>query len=212
MKLFEVNFSNHFDPYWFRLLYPQVRIHQKQTITDGQFLLSLVPYNKNYYPRCQSLFLRTSNGVNLEQPLGIHSFLKDVGYLSESKLKKFRLHFPLDSQIETSDIPLLFKKIQKLNLTIRFPKESILEESIFDFYKKPLQDRILVSSERVPFLLRTTLKFIHNFYRCRTDLRGNQVWGFQKFFNRFRIKEFEATFNLTDSEYNDFLYLQTFFK
>ncbi len=211
IKVFEVNFSNYFDPYWFRLLYPQIKIHNKSRIIAGKYLLSTVSYNENYYPECQSLFLRSFNGVNLEQPLGLHSFLERTDYLSKSKLKKLKYHFPLDSQISVQSLPVLFKEIQHLKMTNKFPKKDSLE-SVFDFYKKPFHDRILVSKDRVSFLLKVTLKFIKIFYLYKTDLHANQVRGYQEFFKRFQIRDFQKKFIITDSEYNDFLYLQTFFK
>ncbi len=214
VKIFEINFSTSFDPYWFLFLYPEIKIHTKPGIISGEYILSTVPYNENFYPQCRSLFLRTSNGVHLEQPLGIFSFLKETGYFlgKESKLKKLKYHLPLDLQIPLSGLPFLFKKIQYLKLTNKFLRNDQLEESIFDFYKKPLHDRIRVSPKRVKFLLRNTIKFIHTFYLERETLRAAQVRGYNYFFNRFQIRDFQKNFVLTDSEYNDFLYLQTFFK
>ena len=221
MRIIPVNKPS--DPIQLKLLFPALKI------ADGVPVYGKQLYRNFEYPisdKTELVLEQSNSGYNLDTHLGLLGFLRDVGYMSDAKIKRFEAAGKdrvVDSSGRVISPEGVFKKKPDvLNMyfycsTLRVSNKVFVDEEmdagyLLDVLEGSLYRRLVeVDSFGHEKFLERTLQLIDSFYSTdvkftgRRDSRG--VSGFDRMarlmssFNLNGFKEFSLTDDIVEDTY-----------
>ena len=145
----------------------EIKNHVKKFMTLDKFA-NFSP-NKNYFVRSiyfddefNSNFVEKVDGHRIRKKFRLRcydkNFSKSPIYL-ETKGRNLERTYKRRVKIDLNDYDLISKEKSLTNLLIKYPKNSTVNEFVFEYYKKKLKPKVLIDYNREPFVNKHGLYF-----------------------------------------------------
>jgi hypothetical protein len=221
MDIYKINVDSDFDPECLKILFPKICVHCKPIPTSATMVYSVLPLNKEFYPECKILFLKSDDGISIDHTDGIFQFLEKINYFfgsTELEIKeqkeKFVLFFGNKINLPPKDIKEFFTRVFLFRIARFTSLDMDIKIKYLEYLSLPLpkrKEKILAFTDHKKSV-KSILQLINDYYNDnRSEFPKTLIPFFDKAFQKFSYPRFKKTFQEKKNSYDTLIDILSYF-